>query len=69
MGRVFFWSHPISFTLCRERAKKQLYPLIITLLTVLLQFYNFFADENISAQKYHFEFLTVFLNVLLFPIH
>ena len=44
----FFWSHPISFTLCRERAKKHFYPLIVTLFTVLLQFHNFFADENIS---------------------
>ena len=68
-GMSLFWSHSISLTLCREPAKKHFYPLILTLFTVLLQFHNFFADENIGAQKYHFEFLIVFLNVLLFPIH
>ena len=39
---------------------------IIHCIVAVLQF---FADENIGAQKYHFEFVTVFLNVLLFPIH
>ena len=59
-GMSLFCSHSISLTLCREPAKKHFYPLILTLFTVLLQFHNFFADENIGAQKYHFEFLIVF---------